>query len=42
MGRVIAVDWALSKERWEEAKVKMEVDEDMERARVTLRMAGMV
>ncbi|KAF9652714.1 RNA-binding domain-containing protein [Thelephora ganbajun] len=28
--RVIAVDWALSKDRWEEAKVKMEVDEDAE------------
>jgi len=25
--RVIAVDWALSKDRWEEAKAKMEVDE---------------
>jgi len=28
--RVIAVDWALSKDRWEEEKVKMEVDEDVE------------
>ena len=30
VGRVIAVDWALSKDRWEEAKVKMRVDEGME------------
>jgi nucleolar protein 4 len=30
VGRVIAVDWALSKDRWEEAKSKMEVDEDVE------------
>ena len=28
--RVIAVDWALSKDRWEEEKAKMEVDEDIE------------
>jgi len=28
--RVIAVDWALSKDRWEEEKAKMEVDEDVE------------
>ena len=28
VGRVIAVDWALSKDRWEEAKAKMRVDED--------------
>lgn len=30
MERVIAVDWALSKDRWEEEKAKMEVDEDVE------------
>ena len=30
IGRVIAVDWALSKDRWEEAKATMEVDEDAE------------
>ena len=30
VGRVIAVDWALSKDRWEEAKAKMQVDEDVE------------
>ena len=30
--RVIAVDWALSKDRWEEEKAKMEVDEDVEMA----------
>lgn len=30
--RVIAVDWALSKERWEEEKRKMDEDEDMEKA----------
>ena len=30
VGRVIAVDWALSKDRWEEAKVKMDVDEGVE------------
>lgn len=28
--RVIAVDWALSKDRWEEEKAKMNVDEDTE------------
>ena len=28
--RVIAVDWALSKDRWEEEKAKMEVDEMVE------------
>jgi len=28
--RVIAVDWALSKDRWEEEKAKMDVDEDAE------------
>ena len=28
--RVIAVDWALSKDRWEEAKAKMDVAEDVE------------
>lgn len=28
--RVIAVDWALSKDRWEEEKAKMEVDDDTE------------
>ena len=28
--RVIAVDWALSKDRWEEAKAKMDVDEEAE------------
>ena len=30
VGRVIAVDWALSKDRWEEAKAKMQDDEDVE------------
>lgn len=30
--RVIAVDWALSKDRWEEEKAKMEVEEDTEMA----------
>jgi nucleolar protein 4 len=30
VGRVIAVDWALSKDRWEEAKATMEVDGDAE------------
>jgi len=30
VGRVIAVDWALSKNRWEEAKAKTEVDGDVE------------
>ena len=30
--RVIAVDWALSKDRWEEEKAKMEVDEGVEMA----------
>ena len=28
--RVIAVDWALSKDKWEEEKAKMEVEEDVE------------
>ena len=28
--RVIAVDWALSKDRWEEERAKMDVDEDVE------------
>jgi len=28
--RIIAVDWALSKDRWKEEKAKMEVDEDVE------------
>lgn len=30
VGRVIAVDWALSKNRWEEAKAEMQVEEDVE------------
>ena len=30
VGRVIAVDWALSKDRWEEAKANMDVDGDAE------------
>ena len=30
VGRVIAVDWALSKDRWVEAKAKIQVDEDVE------------
>jgi nucleolar protein 4 len=30
VGRVIAVDWALSKDRWEEAKAKIQVDEDVD------------
>lgn len=30
VGRVIAVDWALSKDRWEEAQVQIRVDEDVE------------
>lgn len=30
VGRVIAVDWALSKDRWEDAKTKMQLDGDVE------------
>jgi nucleolar protein 4 len=30
VGRVIAVDWALSKDKWEKAKASMEVDGDQE------------
>ncbi|KAG5221039.1 RNA recognition motif-containing protein [Salix suchowensis] len=30
-GRVIAVDWALSKDRWAEEKAKLEVDEEVEK-----------
>lgn len=30
-GRVIAVDWALSKDRWAEEQAKLEADEDVEK-----------